>query len=156
MEASQANFDGATLEEVKFSRAVVARATFDAAQMAKADLVGVDASGSSFDRANLIEADFTNAVLADARFPEADLTKAKLTHVAASNVDFRRALLIEANFGGADLRGANFEHADVTGANFRGAFVFEKDVLLALGLHEVYCLVVLNSSSRLPPSSCPV
>lgn len=86
------------------------------AQLARAQLEGLDLEGAFLYRADLREADLrkanlNHADLTDANLNIADLSDAQLTNVSAENATFRDTIL---EF--TDFRGANFSKCDFTGA----------------------------------------
>lgn len=128
-------FDGATLENINFARAVhyptfdgtsLHAASFTGANLSYASFVNADIPDITLDRANLTRASLFNVSLANAslvgtELTGADLTAATLTRANASFAVFTGAILTGADLKGGNFEIANFENAVVAGADFTSA-----------------------------------
>ena len=83
----------------------------------RAELAGADLSGLDLRRANLYAADLQGANLSDAILAKAHLSEANLSGANLTGADLRGANLMAANLSGADLTGARLQAAILTGAD---------------------------------------
>lgn len=103
--AAQSIWEGASLEEADFSKAVLVRANFTEARLSRALLNAADLR-----QARLVEARLDGAHLL-----KANLFRATLEGADLAGADVRGANLYEAELLNAKTEGASFELADLTG-----------------------------------------
>ncbi|WP_437281263.1 DUF2169 domain-containing protein [Sorangium sp. So ce375] len=98
-------------------------ADFSGAELARANLRGVDLEGAIFERASADGADFS----------EANLRKARLGELSGKGARFMRSDLAEADLTGANLMDAMLQKAKVPGARFENTNLFRANLLDAKG-----------------------
>lgn len=101
------------------------------ADMAFADLAGInfanciftgaDLEGATLERCNLENAHFEGANLAAAIFVNANLFSSNLTNADLADADLRNAILVQSNLTGADLTEADLQNVNLRDSNLRGA-----------------------------------
>lgn len=96
------------------------------ADLSGLNLAGVDFRGANLARANLSSTDLTGADLSrsnltDARLDGAVLTKAVLDGATLRGADLRTATLRGASLAGVKAKGADLSYTDLTNANLTGA-----------------------------------
>ncbi len=120
----ETRFAGAILRKTAFPNATdFSRSRFGGADLALANLRGLDLSGADFRGATLTGADLSGANLSGARLSGvraigARFVKADLVSADGRGGDFRQGLFLK-----ADLRNADFSHGSLYGAGFTGARV---------------------------------
>ena len=100
---SQADLNGATLENFDFSEADFFDASFNGAKLNGSQFTGIKFRGSDFrcaklNKANLTGVEFENVILQSAEMKEANLTGATFSQCDLKGVDFFNANLGGANF----------------------------------------------------------
>lgn len=105
---SRHDLSGSRLRETSFQRANLAGADLSGVDGYRARFITTAMAGARLDRGIFAEADFTKADLAGASLKEADLRRTK----------FFRAILREADLTGAKMLGADLSNADLTGARW--------------------------------------
>lgn len=121
----------AQLDEADFTEAVLRMCDLDQvrasrAVLARARLENSTARGARFDNADLrgavlTETDFSRASFRGANLEGASASGADLRGADLSGARLRGAVLVDADLRGADLTGADLEGADLHGADLRGA-----------------------------------
>jgi beta-lactamase regulating signal transducer with metallopeptidase domain len=133
---SEANLEGANLENAKLmgadlkeanlKNAILTGAKLQGANLKEATLEGTVFTGAELTGADLKEVDLTGKDLRGIRLIGANLKEASLKRADLREADLRGVNIKEANLTGADLRetdlrGANLSEADIRGADFRDA-----------------------------------
>ncbi|WP_437592524.1 DUF2169 domain-containing protein [Sorangium sp. So ce1000] len=105
------------------SASALPAADFSGAELARANLRGVDLEGAIFEGASADSADFS----------EANLRKARLAQLSGKGARFVRSDLAEADLTGANLMDAMLQKAKVPGARFQNTNLFRANLLDAKG-----------------------
>jgi uncharacterized protein YjbI with pentapeptide repeats len=121
MDFTKADFTGARLSGVDFSRAILTNA-----KMQDADL-----TGANFQDANLNGTDFANADMSRARLVGASVIWSNFTNTQMNLVDFTGANLTRSNFMSAKMNGANLRSTKIGAIGTENATKFSPTVLLA-------------------------
>jgi len=100
---SNADFKGAKLDNVDFSKSILT-----GAKMQDTSLVG-----ANFQEANIDGVNFTNANLSKARLIKSSVVWAEFKNAKMDLVDFAGADLTLSNFAGVKMEGANFKDAKI-------------------------------------------
>jgi Pentapeptide repeats (8 copies) len=110
------DLSAAFLQGVRLKKAMLARATFDAADARQADLAGADVEYASLRSANFRGAEFASADLHGSTLDDADFTGARF-----AGTNLTGASLANADLRDADLQGANWSDLrSVKGTNVLG------------------------------------
>lgn len=122
------NFEGATLNDVKFTGT-----DLSGANLARCDLSGLNLQGARLADADLSEANLSSVDLRDANVDNADfsaaiLENARLDKAHGFRTIFVAAALKGAQFGAAYLEEADFERADLESVNFKKAVLRDASV----------------------------
>ena len=116
-----ADFSGAVLQNVDFSRLNLTRCNFS----------GADLSGSIFNSAILVETNFSGATLSATDFSWATFVRTNFKGANLVRSCLASRNLNEANFSGANLSKANFNRTDLRGIDFSGFNLSEASFYLA-------------------------
>jgi hypothetical protein len=116
-----ANFEGAWLNFIDFSRANLYRANLLHVAACNSSFTGADLRqsylpGARLDGSSMLEAKLSGASLFDASLASSNLTRVDLSGANLSNADLRKS----------NLRGANLSKADLYGAKLTGAIADRK------------------------------
>jgi uncharacterized protein YjbI with pentapeptide repeats len=137
-----ADWPGASLEEIDFSGADLSFANLEGASLEGAIAAGTNLSGAVLKGANLralhaAQADFAQADLRQAKAPEAKIGQANFQgallegatfyRADCSQADFSRAQLTKTLFQDANLNGAILTEADLTAADLSRATLIRDD-----------------------------
>ena len=118
---TNADFKGAKLDNVDFSKAILT-----GAKMQDASLVGANFHGANLDGVN-----FTKANLNNARLIKASVIWAEFNNAQMNLVDFAEADLTHSNFASAKMEGANLKGAKIGAQGTEKATIFSSTTLLA-------------------------
>lgn len=123
----------ANLAGVNLSRANLVGANLSGADLSNANFSEADLSVANLNGANLFSADLSNARLGYANLIGADLTAAdlrgaQLDYTDLSVANLNGANLVDAYLGGASLIGADLSGADLKNAGFSGAILRDADL----------------------------
>jgi len=105
------DFSGATFQGADLSRANAAGVRFIGAQMYRTRFVGAELTDTRFDWSSLIEADFSGASMIGTVMRDADLRRARFVGAEMTGTDFAGA-----NVSGADFTRAEMRPGDIAGA----------------------------------------
>jgi uncharacterized protein YjbI with pentapeptide repeats len=118
---SKADFKGAKLDGVDFSKAILTEA-----KMQEASLVGANFQGANLDGVN-----FTKANLSGARLIQASVIWAEFNNAQMNLVDLAGADLTHSNFANAKMEGANLKGSKIGAQGTEKATIFSSTTLLA-------------------------
>ena len=118
---TNADFKGAKLDNVDFSKAILT-----GAKMQDASLVGANFQGANLDGVN-----FTKANLNRARLIQSSVIWAEFSNAQLNLVDFAGADLARSNFVGAKMEGANLKDSKIGAQGTEKATKFSATTLLA-------------------------
>ncbi len=116
VQASEADFTDALMEDARLTGAVLRFARFNGALLDGANLDGADLWAAKMDGAEAMDCSLRGAVLHEASLAGADLTGANL-----AGAELKKANLSGAKLGRADLRESNLTGADLRDADLAGA-----------------------------------
>ena len=118
---SKADFKGAKLDGVDFSKAILTEA-----KMQEASLVGANFQGANLDGVN-----FTKANLSGARLIQSSVIWAEFNNAQMNLVDLAGADLTHSNFANAKMEGANLKGSKIGAQGTEKATIFSSTTLLA-------------------------